>query len=518
MTGRGTPRITTFVRALLAVVFCVGAVVAFSAERPAGGEKRIALVLGNDSYPKAPLQNAVSDATAIAAKLRELNFEVVVRTNVSQREMTRAVRDFGEKITPGAVALFYYAGHGMQARGKNFLIPIDAEINSESAISIEAVDVERVLDQLTGARVGMVILDACRNNPFERRFRAGAGAGLAQIDAPAGTLIAYATAPGKVALDGQGKHGTYTEALLKAMDVPGLRVEDVFKQVRIDVLKVTGSKQIPWESSSLTGDFLFRPARLNVSDRQEQRISSDEVATLRDSMAALQAQLAELRESRAKPAPAPKPAPAQTKPPVTQDTAVLREEVARLNTELTRLQQNPAAAGLAPPEHTAAWSRQLAQLSARSGRLDFGEAMEKVLDVTAPDDVAAIRRFASQLGRRGYNSALALGVDQSGLITWGGSYNFRRREDAAEAAIGYCATAGGDTCKSVAINGELVRETLVEALKPLGRQPVDVVRAAYLRSLARPEIEIATGLSDPGATASSAIRRPMGYTFDKGGK
>jgi uncharacterized caspase-like protein len=223
---------------LLAAVLCVWTSTAVAAE---AREKRIALVVGNDKYPGSPLRNPVNDATALAAKLRDVGFDVVLRTNVAQREMTRAVRDFGDKITPGSVALFYYAGHGMQARGKNYLIPVDADITSESSVSIEAVDVERVLDQLGAARVSMVILDACRNNPFERRFRSGAGAGLAQIDAPAGTLIAYATAPGKIALDGDGKHAPYTEALLRAMDTPGLRVEDVFKQVLISVLKTTAS-------------------------------------------------------------------------------------------------------------------------------------------------------------------------------------------------------------------------------------------------------------------------------------
>src|SRR5258706_12495079 len=146
----------------------------------------------------------------------------------------------------------------MQLRGKNFLIPVDAEIETEGAVRGEAVDVDHVLDQLGSAQLSMVILDACRNNPFESRFRR-IGVGLAQIDAPAGTLLAYATAPGKVASDGAGANGTYTAALLKAMDTPGLKVEDVFKQVRNEVLKESTNQQIPWESSSLTTEFYFRP-------------------------------------------------------------------------------------------------------------------------------------------------------------------------------------------------------------------------------------------------------------------
>jgi uncharacterized caspase-like protein len=494
---------------LLAALLCVWGTAAAADAR----EKRIALVVGNDKYPGSPLRNPVNDATALAAKLREVGFEVVLRTNVAQREMTRAVRDFGEKITPGSVALFYYAGHGMQARGKNYLIPVDADITSESSVSIEAIDVERVLDQLGAARVSMVILDACRNNPFERRFRSGAGAGLAQIDAPAGTLIAYATAPGKIALDGDGKHAPYTEALLRAMDAPGLRVEDVFKQVRISVLKTTASKQIPWESSSLTGDFLFRPAAATVAERQEQRVGADEVATLRQSMAALEKQLAELRDNRtAAPSPAPRAKPEPKSD--TQDSAALREQVARLNAEVTRLQQNPGAAAAGPPLYADAWKKQIAQLGAASGKLDFASAMEKLLGVTAADEREALKRFSAQLSRRQYTSAFALGVDANGYLAWGGSYNFRRQGDASETAASYCGNIGGDGCKPVVFNGDVNREALLEALKPLGRQPVDAVRAAFIKSLGQPIDEAPAGLSDVMGRAGT-VQPPMGYTSER---
>ena len=478
----------------------------------AANEKRVALVLGNDKYANAPLRNPVNDATAVAAKLREVGFDVVLRTNVSQREMTRAVRDFGEKITPGSVALFYYAGHGMQARGKNYLIPVDADITTESSISVEAIDVERVLDQLGAARVSMVVLDACRNNPFERRFRAGAGAGLAQIDAPAGTLIAYSTAPGKIALDGEGRHAPYTEALLKAIDTPGLRVEDVFKQVRISVLKTTASKQIPWESSSLTGDFLFRPARASVAERQEQKVSADEVATLRESMAALQKQLAELRDNRpAAPAPSARAKPEPKPDP--QDSAALREQVARLNAEVSRLKQNPGAAAAGPPQYVEAWAKQLAPLAA-GGKLDFASAFEKALDITAPDDRAVLKRFAGQLTRRQYNAVFALGVDAAGYLVWGGGYNFRRPADAAETAASYCTAGGVDACKPVVVNGNLNRDALIEALKPLGHQPVDAVRSAFVKSLAQPLNEAPAGMSEVIGRAGSVLP-PMGYTFER---
>jgi uncharacterized caspase-like protein len=227
-------------------VLVLGATGAVGAERnlavgKAGAPevRRVALVIGNATYPgPAALCNPANDATDIAAKLKKLGFDATLKTNVNQKEMLRALTDFGDKVTAGSEALFFYAGHGMQVKGRNFLIPIDAEIRTESSVSSEAVDVDRLLDKLSHARLSMVILDACRNNPFERRFRGG-GQGLAQINAPTGTLIAYATAPGKVAADGDGRNGLYTSELLKAMDVPGIKVEDVFKRVRADISEAT---------------------------------------------------------------------------------------------------------------------------------------------------------------------------------------------------------------------------------------------------------------------------------------
>ncbi len=225
---------------------------------PVSGTKRVALIIGNAAYPGAgALKNPANDARDIAAKLRKLGFDVTVRTDVVQKEMLRSLTDFGDKVQSGSEVLFFYAGHGMQVRGRNYLIPIDAEIRSESSVSSEAVDVDQLLDKLSAARLSIVILDACRNNPFERQFRGG-GQGLAQINAPTGTLIAYATAPGKVAADGEGRNGLYTAELLSAMDIPGIKIEDVFKRVRGNVVKKSGDAQTPWESSSLTGDFYFR--------------------------------------------------------------------------------------------------------------------------------------------------------------------------------------------------------------------------------------------------------------------
>lgn len=227
---------------------------------PAFASKKVALVVGNASYLEAPLRNPVNDARAVARQLRAKGFDVLLKENVTKTQFSEAVADFGEKLAEGDTALFFYAGHGLQVQGRNYLVPVDARITSEQRVRLEALDVEAVLDQTTAAKakVSLVILDACRNNPFERRFRS-AGGGLAQINAPEGTLIAYATAPGKVAADGEGSNGLYTQALLKSLAEPGLKVEEVFKSVRIEVARASGGAQIPWEASSLTGDFFFEP-------------------------------------------------------------------------------------------------------------------------------------------------------------------------------------------------------------------------------------------------------------------
>ncbi|MDP1732867.1 MAG: SUMF1/EgtB/PvdO family nonheme iron enzyme [Sulfuritalea sp.] len=225
---------------------------------PASGEKRVALVIGNSAYKDAPLKNPVNDAKDMAATLRRLGFDVIEKTNVSQKDINRAIAQFGEKLRADTVALFFYAGHGMQVKGKNYIIPIDAHITGEATVRAEAVDVDTVMDQLAISPMNIVILDACRNNPFERKFRSTSG-GLAQMDAPKGSLIAYATAPGKTAADGESRNGLYTQELLKHIQTPGLPLETVFKRVRNGVMAASGEAQTPWEASSLTGEFFFRP-------------------------------------------------------------------------------------------------------------------------------------------------------------------------------------------------------------------------------------------------------------------
>jgi hypothetical protein len=231
-----------------------------AAQAPA--DPRVALVVGNGAYKSSPLNNPVNDARAMARALKELGFEVLLRENITQPGFLGALREFGKRLKEtGGVGLFYYAGHGMQLKGSNYLIPVDTEIQSEDEARYMAIDANQVLDKMeqAGNRLNIVILDACRDNPFARSFRSKQS-GLAQMDAPSGMLVAFATAPGAVAYDGDSVNGVYTKHLLRSLTIPGLPIELVLKRVREGVSQETGQKQIPWESSSLLGDFYFKAA------------------------------------------------------------------------------------------------------------------------------------------------------------------------------------------------------------------------------------------------------------------
>jgi len=228
---------------------------------PAAIEQRTALVIGNGAYSTGPLKNPVNDAADIAATLQRLGFSVIIKKNASQRVMEESIREFGNRLKRGGIGLFYYAGHGMQVNGVNYLIPIAAKINEESDVKYEAIDANKVLDAMANANNGLniVILDACRDNPLTRSFR-DATRGLAIVSsAPVGTLISYSTGPGGVARDGEGRNSPYAAALIKHMAEPGQPVEQVFKNVRQTLATQSGGKQIPWELSSLQGNFFFNP-------------------------------------------------------------------------------------------------------------------------------------------------------------------------------------------------------------------------------------------------------------------
>ena len=239
--------------------------------------ERLALVVGNNAYHTAPLRNPENDAEDMGAVLSNLGFNVTLKKNVDRRGLEDAIRQFGRQLRHGGVGLFYFAGHGLQVGGRNYLIPINARIESESDVSYEAVDAGFALGKMEDAQnqLNIVILDACRSNPYARSFRSE-NMGLARMDAPTGSLIVYATAPGDVAADGPERNGVFTKHLIRHMQTPNLPVEQVLKRVRIDVAAETKQRQIPWESSSLMGDFYFKTQRQTASKESPPLIKPSE--------------------------------------------------------------------------------------------------------------------------------------------------------------------------------------------------------------------------------------------------
>jgi uncharacterized caspase-like protein len=272
-------------------IFLILAFLIYPSLLPAATEQRIALVIGNSAYSSGPLKNPVNDAAALAAQLQKLGFTVTLKKDANLRVVENALADFGDQLKRGGVGLFYYAGHGLQAGGVNYLVPVGAKINRESDIKYETLDTGKVLDEMANANNGLniVILDACRDNPYSRSFR-NAARGLAIVsNAPAGTFISYSTGPGNVARDGDGQNSPYTEALLRYMKEPGLTIEQVFKSVRAKLGKETGGKQIPWELSSLQGEFYFLPQsnsqnKLSDIPTNPPRPESDELVRQKDAL------------------------------------------------------------------------------------------------------------------------------------------------------------------------------------------------------------------------------------------
>lgn len=249
---------------------------------PAKGQtylKRLALVIGNSAYQNGgTLKNPVNDARAISSALQNAGFEVLRHENLTQNQMKKAINDFGLKLRDYEVGLFYYAGHGIQHKGVNYMIPVEADLQAAEQVEFDCVSADRILAFMDAAstKVNILIMDACRNNPFERSWnRSAEGSGLAMMNAPTGTLIAYATAPGKVASDGESANGLYTSVLLKYLKDPTLNIEQVFKRVRTEVTEKSHGAQVPWETTSLTGgDFYFATKALPAENYEKDKANN----------------------------------------------------------------------------------------------------------------------------------------------------------------------------------------------------------------------------------------------------
>lgn len=235
---------------------------------PAMSETRIALVMGNSAYAHtAPLSNPGNDAQLLSQTLATLGFKVTTILDGTRDEMMREMLAFSRATNSNdTVGLFYFAGHGLQVNGVNYLLPVNADIQDEDEVPFQAVSASEFLRALNqgnrrSGRINIIVLDACRNNPFSRGWRS-AGRGLAPIDAPAGSFVGFSTSPGEAAYDGKNQNSPYAEALSEALKKPGLSGEQVFKSVRSSVMEATatvGRPQVPWESTSLTGEFYFLP-------------------------------------------------------------------------------------------------------------------------------------------------------------------------------------------------------------------------------------------------------------------
>ena len=304
---------------------------------PACAQTRLALVIGNSNYRAVtPLPNPVNDAKAVADELKTAAFDVSEALDLGQADMRRAIKDFAAKVSAkGAdtVALVYYAGHGVQVDGENFLVPVDAKIQNEADIAKEAIRLADVMSALAAApsKMRIVILDACRNNPFATTKQTR---GLAIVDAPTGSIVAYSTAPGTEATDGAGAHSPYTAAFIEVAQQPRLQIEQLFKQVRLKVHEATKGQQTPWESSSLTSDFWFVPTNESPSTV----VASAPAATT-------------ARQPARPPRPtAPQIATVRSQAPSTADQATQ----APPNAPATDIAQAPQAAPTAPAPQVAA--------------------------------------------------------------------------------------------------------------------------------------------------------------------
>jgi hypothetical protein len=245
---------------ICSLLACLFFAITLSSAQPAD---KVALVLGNSAYAVKPLVNPRNDAQDISRALTELGFSVELLIDGNQKATKRAIQHLGERAKGARAALFYYAGHAVQVQGTNWLIPVDAEIAKASDIELEAVPLDSVMAQLNdaGAKTNLIFLDACRDNPFPSASRSAARGLSIVANVPSGSLIAFATAPGQTAADGDGRNGLFTQALLSKIRTPGLSISELLMQVRLEVQTKSGGSQVPWDSSCLTSAFYFKPGQ-----------------------------------------------------------------------------------------------------------------------------------------------------------------------------------------------------------------------------------------------------------------
>ena len=271
MMRQRSARCVAFCVTAAATYFIVAAAAALVLVQPAAAQKRVALIVGNSAYAHAgPLANPANDAADMAAALKEVGIEVLLGLDLDKRAFDLKVRDFARALTGADSGIFFYAGHGLQVGGRNYLVPVDAQLQNERDLDFEAVALDFVLKQMELERetkTNIVFLDACRDNPLGRNLArsmgtrsASVGRGLAQVQTGVGSFIAYSTQPGNVAIDGLGRNSPFTAALAKGVREPGRNLTAVMIDVRKQVLAVTSGKQVPWDHSALTGDFYFHPA------------------------------------------------------------------------------------------------------------------------------------------------------------------------------------------------------------------------------------------------------------------
>ncbi len=252
-------------------------------------KRHTALVIGNAAYSEvSQLKNPTNDADDIAAILAKHDFDVIKKTDCTHKQMDVALKEFRAALKDSDVGLFFFAGHGMQIDGENYLAAVDADADNETDAKHSSLALNRVIETMekSGTATNIVVLDACRENPFERAWRRSASLrGLAPVYAPKGTIIAYATSPGQIARDGTGRNGAYTAALLKHIDTPDLSLESMFKRVRNTLSAATSGKQISWEHTSLAGDFFFNLSLGARIDEYSDTALSDRLFVLDESKA-----------------------------------------------------------------------------------------------------------------------------------------------------------------------------------------------------------------------------------------